>query len=91
MEVKEVITEKKENQYILTQKEYDLLLVAGEDRIKGYIGFCIRNYRLMLNYYGAIQFMEDMIEFIKGNKDYIQNTYSYSYKKYLEKCKNFET
>lgn len=56
METKEIEVSKTIKQYILTEDEYHNLINSnreyGSRKIKEYIGFCIKYYRLKLNVCG---------------------------------------
>ena len=74
MEVKEVEITKKEKIYELTESEFKNLKrecrAYGSRKTREYIAFCYLNYRLKMNFGGAVEFLSDLAKFL-GGYDYI--------------------
>lgn len=89
MEVKEVEVIKKEKIYELTESEYeDNINVAknyGAQKTKEYIGFCWNNYYWKKNLGGAVSFINDLMQFLGCQSDYIRNNYGLSFWDWLER------
>lgn len=88
METKEIEVSKTIKQYTLTEDEYHNLInnnrEYGSRKIKEYIGFCIKYYRLKLNLYGMQELIMDIIDFITGNRNDIPNLHNKTFFKWLD-------
>lgn len=89
MEVKEVEVTKKEKIYELTESEYEDKINAarnyGAQKTKEYIGFCWNNYYWKKNLGGAVSFINDLMQFLGCQSDYIRNNYGLSFWDWLER------
>lgn len=85
----EISTTQMKKQYVLSEEEYQQLINNnrrwGYRKVKQYILFCVRNYTLKLNIGGTVQFMEELIDFLTEDSDYISNHYGYDFWKWLDK------
>lgn len=88
MKIQEVEVNQTIKEYILTEDEYYSLINKnkeyGSRKIKEYIVFCIKYYRLKLNFYGVEELIKDIIDFVTGNKDDIPNLYNKSFFEWLD-------
>ena len=88
METKEIEVSKTIKQYILTEDEYHNLInnnrEYGNRKTKEYIIFCLKYYKLKLNTYGMAKFIEDLVDFITENKNYISNLYNKTFFEWLD-------
>lgn len=80
MEIREVEVTKTEKVYTLTESEFKDLKrecrAYGSRKTREYIAFCYLNYRLKMNFGGAVEFLSDLAKFL-GGYDYIPNTYEW--------------
>ena len=88
METKEIEVSKTIKQYILTEDEYHNLInnnrEYGSRKTKEYIIFCIKYYKLKLNLGGIAKLIENIIDFITGNRNYIPNLYDKTFSEWLD-------
>lgn len=89
METKEIKVSKTIKQYTLTEDEYHNLInnnmEYGSRKTKEYIIFCFKYYKLKLNFCGMAKFIEDIIDFVTGNRNYIPNLYNKTFLEWLDK------
>lgn len=87
MKTKEIEVSTTIKQYILTEDEFHNLINSnreyGSRKIKEYIGFCIKYYRLELNVCGMQKLILDIIDFITGNRNDIPNLRNMDFLKWL--------
>ena len=88
METKEIKVSKIIKQYALTEDEYHNLInnsrEYGSRKTKEYIIFCTKYYKLKLNFGGMAKFIEDIIDFVTGNRNYIPNLYNKTFFEWLD-------
>lgn len=88
MKIQEVEVNQTIKEYILTEDEYYSLINKnkeyGSRKIKEYIVFCIKYYRLKLNFYGVEELIKDIIDFVTGNRDDIPNLYNKGFFEWLD-------
>jgi hypothetical protein len=88
METKEIEVSKIIKQYTLTEDEYHNLInnnmEYGSRKTKEYIIFCLKYYKLKLNFGGTAKFVEDIIDFVTGNRNYIPNLYNKTFFEWLD-------
>lgn len=88
METKEIEVSKTIKQYTLTEDEYHNLInnnrEYGSRKTKEYIIFCCKYYMLKLNFGGMAKFIEDIIDFVTGNRNYIPNLYNKTFFEWLD-------
>ena len=88
METKEIKVSKIIKQYTLTEDEYHNLInnsrEYGSRKTKEYIIFCTKYYKLKLNFGGMAKFIEDIIDFVTGNRNYIPNLYNKTFFEWLD-------
>lgn len=88
METKEIEVSKTIKQYTLTEDEYHNIINSnreyGSRKIKGYIGFCIKYYRLKLNVCGMQELIMNIIDFITGNRNDIPNLRNKTFFEWLD-------
>lgn len=88
MKIQEVEVNQTIKEYILTEDEYYSLINKnkeyGSRKIKEYIVFCIKYYRLKLNFYGVEELIKDIIDFVTGNRDDIPNLYNKVFFEWLD-------
>ena len=65
----------------VNQKDFDL----GVSYTKAYISFCISNYVYQFNLKGGLNFIRDLVDFIKGTQ-WIPNTHNLTFKEF---CKSY--
>ena len=91
METKEIEVSKTIKQYTLTEDEYHNLInnnrEYGSRKTKEYIIFCLKYYKLKLNLDGTAKFIEDIIDFATGNRNYIPNLYNKTFFEWLDEHK----
>lgn len=91
METKEIEVSKTIKQYTLTEDEYHNLInnnrEYGSRKTKEYIIFCFKYYKLKLNFSGMGKFIEDIINFVTGNRNYIPNLYNKTFFEWLDEHK----
>lgn len=77
MEIQEIKVRQTEKKYILTEDEYYSLINQnrkyGSRKTKEYIFFCIEYYRFELNVCGRQELIQDIIDFVAGNRNDIPN------------------
>ena len=85
----EISTTRIEKQYVLSEEEYQRLIddneLCGTRKVKQYILFCIKNYTLKLNIGGTIRFIEELMDFLTEDTNYISNHYGYNFYQWLWK------
>lgn len=88
METKEIEVSKTIKQYILTEDEYNNLInnnrEYGSRKTKEYIIFCLKCYKLKLNFGGMAKLIEDIVDFVTGNRNYIPNLYNKTFIEWLD-------
>ena len=88
METKEIKVSKIIKQYALTEDEYHNLInnsrEYGSRKSIEYIIFCTKYYKLKLNFGGMAKFIEDIIDFVTGNRNYIPNLYNKTFFEWLD-------
>lgn len=88
METKEIEVSKTIKQYTLTEDEYHNLInnnmEYGSRKTKEYIIFYLKYYQLKLNFGGTAKFIEDIIDFATGNRNYIPNLYNKTFFEWLD-------
>lgn len=88
METKEIKVSKTIKQYTLTEDEYHNLInnsrEYGSRKTKEYIIFCTKYYKLKLNFGGMAKFIEGIIDFVTGNRNYIPNLYNKTFFEWLD-------
>lgn len=88
METKEIEVSKTIKQYILTEDEYNNLInnnrEYGSRKTKEYIIFCLKYYKLKLNFGGMAKLIEDIVDFVTGNRNYIPNLYNKTFIEWLD-------
>ena len=88
METKEIEVSKTIKQYILTEDEYHNLInnnrEYGSRKNKEYISFCIKYYRFELNVPGRQELIQDVIDFVTGNRNDIPNLYNKNFFEWLD-------
>ena len=89
MKTKEIEVSKTIQQYILTEDEYHNLInnnrEYGSRKTKEYIIFCLKYYKLKLNFGGMTKLIEDIVDFVTGNRNYIPNLYNKTFFEWLDK------
>lgn len=89
---REVVTEEV-IAYELTKEELDKIKqeernrgrAGGIDDIRRYFWFCKENSAYVFNYGYAMRFLKDVLLFLDGQQDYVENKYGYSFKEYLKR------
>ena len=88
METKEIEVSKTIKQYTLSEDEYHNLInnnrEYGSSKTKEYIIFCLKYYKFKLNFGGMTKFIEDIIDFVIGNRNYIPNLYNKTFFEWLD-------
>ena len=89
METKEIEVFKTIKQYILTEDEYHNLInnnrAYGSRKNKEYISFCIKYYKFELDDCGRQELIQDVIDFVTGNRSDIPNLYNKNFFEWLDK------
>lgn len=79
MEIQEMEVHQTVKKYILTEDEHHSLINQnrkyGSRKIKEYIIFCIEYYKFELNVRGMQELIQDIINFVEGNRNDIPNLY----------------
>lgn len=77
MEIQEIKVRQTVKKYILTEDEYHSLINQnrkyGSRKTKEYIIFCIEYYMFELNVCGRQELIQDIIDFVAGNRNDIPN------------------
>lgn len=77
MEIQEMEVSQTVKKYILTEDEYHSLINQnrkyGSRKTKEYIIFCIEYYKFELNIRGRQELIQDIIDFVAGNRNDIPN------------------
>mgnify|MGYP000004697476 CR=1 FL=1 len=77
MEIQEMEVHQTVKKYILTEDKYHSLINQnrkyGSRKIKEYIIFCIEYYKFELNVRGMQELIQDIINFVEGNRNDIPN------------------
>lgn len=76
--LKDIIAEEKE---VIRREERN----KGRMDVAEYIFFCGKYYPLELNIGGICSLCGEIVRFVSGKTDKIENTYGYSFKDYVEK------
>lgn len=77
MEIQEMEVHQTVKKYILTEDEYHSLINQnrkyGSKKTREYIIFCIEDYKFELNDGGRQELIQDIIDFLVGNRNNIPN------------------
>ena len=77
MEIQEMEVHQTVKKYILTEDEYHSLINQnrkyGRKKTREYIIFCIEDYKFELNDGGRQELIQDIIDFLVGNRNNIPN------------------
>lgn len=88
MEIQEMKVRQTVKKYILTEDEYHSLINQnreyGSKKIREYIIFCIEHYHFELNDYGRKELIQDIIDFVAGNRNNIPNLGNKNFFEWLE-------
>lgn len=88
MEIQEMEVRQTVKKYILTEDEYHSLINQnreyGSKKTREYIIFCIEYYKLELNDCGRQELIQDIIDFVAGNRNNIPNLDNKNFFEWLE-------
>lgn len=88
MEIQEMKVRQTVKKYILTEDEYHSLINQnreyGSKKIREYIIFYIEYYKFELNDYGRQELIQDIIDFVAGNRNNIPNLDNKNFFEWLE-------
>ena len=89
-EIKKEIT-REQIVYEITKEELESIKIAERNRgrkdIINYLIFSLKNYRYELNFSGTQRFCLNLVEFLNGEKNIIENIYGYSFHYYINHIK----
>lgn len=91
MEIQEMEVHQTVKKYILTEDEYHSLINQnreyGSKKTREYIIFCIEYYKFELNDRGRQELIQDIIDFVAGNRNNIPNLDNKNFFEWLEENK----